>query len=132
VVTSDQRVKTPSTGLYTYPDVVIACGELQFEDSELDTLLNPQVIVEVLSDSTEGYDRGSKFHHYQGIASLREYILVSQNEPLVERFVRQDDGDWLLTHFAGLDAIFEYVSVVARIPLAEIYRGVPFSENPGE
>jgi Uma2 family endonuclease len=129
-VTSDLRVKVDATGLYTYPDVVIYCDRPQFEDHVLDTLLNPRAIVEVLSDSTEKYDRGTKFRHYRQIPSLQEYILVSQDEPLVERHVRQPDGSWLLTEFAGLDRVFEFASVPARVPLAEIYRDVKFPEVP--
>jgi Uma2 family endonuclease len=130
VVTSDLRVKVDATGLYTYPDVVIYCDRPEFEDNVLDTLLNTQIIVEVLSDSTEKYDRGAKFRHYRQIASLQEYVLVAQNEPLVERHVRQPDGSWLLTEFAGLDRGFEFATVPARVPLAEIYRDVTFPEVP--
>jgi Uma2 family endonuclease len=83
------------TGLYTYPDISVVCVEQQFEDAHFDTLLNPQLIIEVLSDSTESYDRGRKFAHYRNIDSLREYVLVYQNECRVERFSRQDDGNWL-------------------------------------
>jgi Uma2 family endonuclease len=130
VVTSDLRVKVDVTGLYTYPDVVIYCDGPQFEDDTFDTLLNPRAIVEVLSDSTERYDRGTKFRHYRQIPSLQEYILVSQNQPLVERHVRRPDGSWLLTEFAGLERVLELASVPARVPLAEIYRGVTFPEVP--
>jgi Uma2 family endonuclease len=130
VVTSDLRVKVDATGLYTYPDVVIYCDRPQFEDHVFDTLLNPRVIVEVLSDSTEKYDRGAKFRHYRQIASLQEYILVAQDEPLVERHVRQPDGSWLLTEFAGRDRVLEFTSVPARVPLAEIYRDVTLPEAP--
>lgn len=130
VVTSDMRVKVGATGLYTYPDIVIYCDKAEFEDSDVDTLLNPTAIVEVLSDSTEKYDRGKKFEQYRWIASLQEYVLVSQNEPLVERFVRQPDGDWRLTVFRGLEAEFAFSSVPARVALAEIYRDVTFPETP--
>jgi Uma2 family endonuclease len=130
VVTSDQRVKVEATGLYTYPDVSIVCDELQFEDGAHDTLLNPRVFVEVPSDSTEKYDRGKKFRHYQRIPSTQEYVLVDQDEPLVERYVRQPDGDWLLTSFRGLTEFFTFASVPVRIPLSEIYRGVEFDPEP--
>src|SRR5205814_775777 len=82
------RVKVSRTGLYTYPDIVLVCGKPEVEDAAGDTLLNPQIVIEVLSDSTEKYDRGKKFRHYKQIASLREYVLVAQDEPVVERFVR--------------------------------------------
>jgi Uma2 family endonuclease len=126
----DMRVKVDATGLFTYPDIAIVCGMPQFEDDAFDTLLNPRAIVEVLSDSTEKYDRGTKFRHYRQIASLQEYVLVAQDEPLVERHVRQPDGSWLLTEFAALDRVFEFASVPARVPLAEIYRDVTFPETP--
>lgn len=130
VVTSDLRVKVDPTGLYTYPDVVIYCGKPEFEDDQFDTLLNPRAIVEVLSDSTEKYDRGTKFQHYRQAPSLQEYVLVAQDEPMCERFVRQPDGSWLLTEFAGLDKVLEFVTVPARIPLTEIYRDVTFPSEP--
>ncbi len=124
VLTSDLRVKVDATGLYTYPDIAIVCDEPQFEDAAVDTLLNPQVIVEVLSDSTEKYDRGAKFGHYRQLPSLQEYILVAQDRPLVERYVRQEDGSWLLTVFDQMSQVFSFSSIPVRIPLAEIYSGV--------
>src|SRR5262249_47347222 len=111
VVTSDLRVKVDATGLYTYPDVVIYCDQPQFEDETFDTLRNPRVIVEVLSQSTEAYDRGEKFTQYRQIASLQEYILVAQNRPLVERHVRRPDGSWLMTAFAGVEQVLEFATV---------------------
>lgn len=130
VLTSDMRVKVRVTGLYTYPDLVIICDKTQFEDAVLDTLLNPRAIIEILSDSTEKYDRGAKFAHYRQIPSLQEYVLVAQDQPLVERFVRQADGSWLLTEFAGLSSTFAFSSVPVQIPLTEIYAGVEFPEHP--
>lgn len=131
VLTSDQRVLVTRTGLYTYPDIVVVCETPQYaEDSELDNLLNPQIIVEVLSRSTEVYDRDQKFFQYSGIKSLKEYILVSQTAPSVERFVRQTGDDWLLTKFRGIEAIFEYSTIPVKVPLAEIYRMVKFEEEP--
>ena len=127
-LSSDQRVKVPKTGLYTYPDIVIICEPPQFEDDERDTLLNPRVIIEVLSESTETYDRGEKAKHYKRISSLQEYVLVSQREAFVERMVRQDDGSWKVTEFAGMDATLEFTSVPAKVALTEIYRGVEFPE----
>jgi Uma2 family endonuclease len=127
-LSSDQRVKVSQTGLYTYPDIIVLCEPPQFEDDQRDTLINPRVIVEVLSESTETYDRGEKAKHYKRIPSLQEYVLVSQREALVERMVRQDDGSWKVTEFAGLDAMLEFMSVPAKVALAEIYRGVEFPE----
>src|SRR5947208_1446546 len=129
VVTSDLRVKVDATGLYTYPDVVIYCDKPQFEDDVLDTLLNPRAVVEVLSDSTEKYDRGTKFRHYRQIPSLQEYVLVAQDRPLVERYVRQADGSWLLTVFEGPSSTFTFTSIPVRIPFSEIYNGVKFPEH---
>ncbi len=131
VLTSDMRVRVSATGLYTYPDIVIVCDEPQFEDRVMDTLLNPRVIVEVLSDSTEKYDRGAKFGHYRQIASLQEYVLVAQDRPLVERYVRQTDQSWVLTEVADLAKTFAFASIQVSIPLADIYAGVKFPENPG-
>lgn len=130
VFASDMRVKVSATGLYTYPDAAIACGELQFEDADVDVLLNPKVVFEVLSETTEGYDRGKKFDHYRQISSLSEYVLVSQTEPLVERFVRQPDDSWRPTVFQGLDAVMELETVTCRLRLADVYYKVSF--NPEE
>ena len=132
VYNSDMRVKVSPTGLYTYPDLSITCDEPQFEDDVLDTLLNPRVIFEILSKSTEGYDRGKKFDHYRQVQSLQEYVLVSQTEPLVERFVRQPDGSWRLTVHKGMDAVVELEGVPCRLSLAEIYRRVDFSQAQEE
>ncbi len=94
VYPSDMRVKIPATGLYTYPDVVALCHEPRFEDDAVDTRLNPSVIIEVLSPSTEAYDRGIKFTHYRSIEDLQLYILVAQDKPQIEIFRRQESGDW--------------------------------------
>jgi Uma2 family endonuclease len=131
VVTSDLRVKVDATGLYTYPDVIVVCDKPEFEDKVLDTLLNPQILVEVLSDSTEKYDRGAKSVHYRRIPSLREYVLIAQDRPLVERYVRQPDGGWLLMEFNELSQTLAFATIPARIALADIYRGVEFPENAG-
>ncbi|HLQ43214.1 MAG TPA: Uma2 family endonuclease, partial [Planctomycetaceae bacterium] len=117
----DMRVRITRSGLYTYPDVVAICGEPEFLDAEVDTLLNPTVLIEVLSDSTEEYDRGTKLKHYRKIPSLREYILVSQLEPLVEQFVRRDNNHWDLSETAGLETTLRLSSIGCDIPLAEIY-----------
>ncbi|MFL6260937.1 MAG: Uma2 family endonuclease [Thermoanaerobaculia bacterium] len=117
-----QRVRIPETGIYIYPDVVVVvCGEPRFEDEHLDTLLNPVLIVEVLSLMTEAYDRGKKFQHYQQINSLAEYVLVSQDQPRIERFVRQDGNQWLLTTTTGLESTVSLASIQCTLDLAEIY-----------
>jgi Uma2 family endonuclease len=130
IATSDLRVKVKKTGLYTYPDVVVVCEKPQFEDGVMDTLLNPRVVVEVLSDSTEKYDRGTKFAHYRQLPTVQEYVLVAQDRPLVERYVRQPDNTWLLTEFNDLAQTFAFGTIPARTTLEEIYRGVVFPETP--
>jgi len=129
VWTSDMRVKVDATGLYTYPDIIVVCDDPKFEDGVLDTLLNPRVLMEVLSDSTEKYDCGAKFGHYRQIPFLQEYILIAQDQPLVERHVRQPNGDWLMTEFRGLDKTLAFMSIPVQIALADIYRGVEFREK---
>jgi Uma2 family endonuclease len=107
----------------------IICGPLQFADAD-DTVINPSVLVEVLSPSTEAYDRGQKFLQYRQIPSLREYLLVSQHEPLLELFVRQDNNLWSLREAAGLDARLEIPSLEIAVSLAEIYANVDFLPQP--
>ena len=126
----DQRVRCGPAGLYTYPDMVIACADRQFVRDELDTLLNPVVIVEILSDGTERYDRRLKFRQYERIVSFREYVLVAQDEPLVERYVRQPDGSWNRTVFEGLGIDLELATVPVRVPMAAVYADVTFPETP--
>jgi Uma2 family endonuclease len=118
---SGLRVHVPATGLYTYPDVIVVCGEPKLEDQNFDTLLNPRLIVEVLSPTTEAYDRGKKFEHYRTIDSLAEYVLVAQSEPRVEQFLRQDGHQWLLTATSGLDGAVSLSSIEVELALAEIY-----------
>jgi Uma2 family endonuclease len=120
---SDMRVKVSETGMYTYPDVVVACGEPAFEDASVDTLLNPTAIVEVVSPSTEAYDRGEKFAHYRRLASLREYVLVAQDRVRVEHYVRRGE-QWLLTELAGLDATLPLESLGCALALADVYERV--------
>jgi len=121
---SDMRVHTPVTGLYTYPDVVIVCGEPVFLDGEFDTLLNPVVLIEVLLPSTAEYDRGKKFWHYQSIESLREYLLIAQDEPRVEHLIKQTDGRWSVREYNSPDEIVELPSIEISLPLPEIYERV--------
>ena len=123
---SDQRIRVPANGLSTYPDVSVVCGELQLDSDDRDAIVNPPVIFEVLSKSSERYDRGKKFDLYRQLESLREYVLVSQDEPQVERFVRQEDGSWLLTVFKGLEVVLELSTLSCMLPLSEIYEDVTF------
>lgn len=127
-VSSDQRIKIESTGLYTYPDIAIVCGEPQFSKLDKDALVNPQVVIEVLSPTTENYDRSKKFRHYERLAPLKEYILVSQEEIRIERSVRQPNGSWLLTTFSEPTSEFQLDSLPVSIKLADIYAGVTFPE----
>lgn len=125
---SDMRVRIPAANIYTYPDVVVACDEPRFEDAEVDTLLNPILIVEILSKSTARYDRaGSKFSDYRSIPSFAEHLLVSQDERRVEHYVRQPDGRWLLTDFSSLEDVVQLDSIKCSLPLREIYDKVSFS-----
>jgi Uma2 family endonuclease len=121
VYSSDMRVKVSATGLYTYPDVVAVCGEPKFEDAHVDTLLNPTLLVEVLSASTASYDRGQKFGHYRWVESLTEYVLVSQDGCKVEHFAKQSDRQWLQTVVQSLDAEIELASIRGVLRLREIY-----------
>jgi|SRR5215203_14583 len=114
------RVRTP-TDLFTYPDVVVVCGEPRFDDEEFDTLLNPTLIVEVLSRSTEAYDRGIKSSRYRSISSLSQHVLIAQDRIQVEHFIRQAADRWLLEELANLGQTLELPSIGCRLPLAEIY-----------
>lgn len=123
---SDMRVKTPS-GLYTYPDASVVCGEPELiGDEERTTLLNPALLVEVLSDSTRAYNLGQKFEMYRSIASLREYVLVEQRRPSVELRRRSGDGNWTTSTVESLDQIAHFASINVDLPLARIYRRVRF------
>jgi len=132
VITSDQRVKVDATGLYTYPDVVVFCEPPVFEDAVHHTLVNPRLIVEVLSDSTEKYDRGAKFGHYRRLDSVQEYLVVSQDRISAELFSRQPASgaaagthSWLLRAFSDSAGTLGFDSLGIAVTLAEIYAGVP-------
>jgi Uma2 family endonuclease len=122
------RVLVSWTGLYTYPDVVAVCGAPRFEDSEVDTLLNPNVIIEVLSETTEAYDRGKKFGHYRRLESLQEYVLVAQDEVRVERYTRQGD-EWILTELSSLEDTLRLESIGCTVSLREIYAKVELASG---
>ena len=133
VLNSDMRIKIPATGRYVYPDGSVVCGGREFEDSTQDTLLNPSLVVEVLSDSTEAYDRGAKFAQYRTVPSLREYVLASQKAPHIEVFSRQPDGSWVLREF-GPGESAALPSLGCTIAVDEVYRDVfeePAPEAPG-
>lgn len=130
VYTSDLRVKVNPSGLYTYPDVTIVCGEQQFDDDQRDTLINPTIVVEVLSKSTASYDRGPKSKHFRKIDSLQALILIEQDCPVVEVYCRQSDGKWILSDATELTDSIAIEPIGIFIPLTEIYRNVTFPE-PG-
>jgi Uma2 family endonuclease len=120
---NDMRVKIPATGLYTYPDIAALCGNVMFEDDQFDTLLNPSVIVEVLSASTEAYDRGAKFAHYRSIEGLRAYVLISQDRPHIELFERHPVG-WLLTEARGQEGHIGLPALGCALELRDVYERV--------
>ena len=124
VCMSNMRVRTGPKGAYFYPDVVVFCGEPEVEDNVFDTLLNPILVVEVLSPSTEVYDRGEKFRHYQELASLQEYILVSQDRVRVEHY-RLAKTQWGETEFRAPEDVLSLASIGCELPLRDIYRRVP-------
>ncbi|HEX8072506.1 MAG TPA: Uma2 family endonuclease [Pyrinomonadaceae bacterium] len=121
VLVSDMHVAAPGATLYTYPDVVVVCDEPQLQDSHFDTLLNPCLIIEVLSKSTAPYDLEIKFGYYRTIESLTEYLVVAQAEHYVAQHVRQPDGRWLITDIRGLETRIELASVPCTLALAEVY-----------
>jgi len=130
VYPSDMRVRIPS-GLYTYPDVTVACGEPKFLDQRRDTLLNPMVIVEVLSESTEAYDRGKKSEHYRQIASLQHYLLVAADRAHIEVYTRRGNQPWELTEATGLHSSIDLTAIECRLSLAEVYHKVALEQNEG-
>jgi Uma2 family endonuclease len=123
VLLSNMRVGIGAGVSYFYPDVTVVCDEPRFEDDTFDTLTNPQVIVEVLSTSTESYDRGKKFARYRQLESLQEYILISQDRVMVEHYLRQGN-QWILSEFSALENVFPLTSIGAELTLNHIYRFV--------
>jgi Uma2 family endonuclease len=132
VYPSDMRVKVETARFYTYPDITVMCGQARLEDVQLDTLLNPTLIVEVLSPSTERYDRGRKFQLYRNIDSLREYVLIAQDQPHIERYLRRDDGVWEYSDASGLEASIHLPSIGCMLALADVYEQVTFDADRAE
>jgi len=125
-----QRKTNSTKGMFSYPDLVVICGEPEYHDKFKDIVLNPQVIVEVLSDSTEVFDRNAKFTRYRMFnQTLTDYILVSQDKPMVEHFIRQDDNNWNLNIYLGLDKTLEVESIECSLRLSEIYDRIKFSKE---
>lgn len=121
---NDMRVRVAEVNAYFYPDVVVVCSQPQFLDEQQDTLLNPTLVVEVLSPSTESFDRGEKSFHYRHIPSLKEYLLVAQDRVHIERYVRQPDGQWVLTDYTQPDGVVPIESLGIELPIAQIYEGI--------
>jgi Uma2 family endonuclease len=121
VYPSDLKVRAPKPRFFFYPDVSVVCGETRFHDERKDVVLNPVVIFEVLSEATAAYDRGKKFQDYQQLDTLAEYILVSQDDVLVEHYVRQDNGSWIYTKLSGLDTRLVLPSIKSQLDLSFIY-----------
>lgn len=132
VSSSDLRVKTGAAAWYVHPDVAVVCGAPQFDvnDGRRGTVTNPRVVVEVLSPSTEGYDRGEKFSRYRETESLQDYVLIRQDAPEVNVFHRRDDGTWLFLAANGLDARIALNSIGVELLLKEIYAGIEFPPRP--
>ncbi len=128
-MTSDQRVHVPTTRLYTYPDVTVACGERRYDDGDPPSLLNPTLLVEVTSDTSEDFDRGTKFLHYQAIAELREYVIISHRERRIDHFRREGDGQWRLTAYTNEDASVELPALAGAVALADVYESVELEEG---
>jgi Uma2 family endonuclease len=127
VFTSNTRIKVPSAPPYRYADLSVICGKVESEEiGGVDALVNPQLLVEVLSPSTEAYDRGDKFSHYKSIPTLREYLLVAQHRPHVTHLFKQDDGQWIHAEANDLEASVHLDSLDCELPLSEIYRDVTF------
>jgi Uma2 family endonuclease len=129
VHSNDLRVRIREEGhflKYTYPDVLVVCGKAVYDEADSNTLTNPTVIIEVLSESTENYDRGRKFEHYRRLESLQEYILIAQNRCLIEHYQRRSDGGWVLHELIDFDQTLRLQSIDCAIPLRRIYRRVEF------
>jgi Uma2 family endonuclease len=129
---SDLRLRVTPAGLYTYPDVMVVCGEDQVADDQKDTILNPVLIVEVLSESTREYDRGRKFQHYRTLPSLIEYLTIEQDEPRIEHWTRQRENHWDFVAFDDLAQSIQLTSIGCVLPLAEVYDRIEWAHDSGK
>jgi Uma2 family endonuclease len=129
VYSGDMRVRVPAADLYTYPDVTVVCGEPELDDAEVDTLLNPTLIVEVLSRTTESYDRGMKFAYYRTLSSFAEYLVLAQDHVHAEHWVRQENGGWLLTETDRREDVLELPSIGCTLALRDAYDRVAFPDT---
>ena len=133
VFLANMRVKVPSAPPYRYADVSALCGEAKFEEiGGIRSVINPALIVEVLSPSTEAYDRGEKFTHYQSIPSFREYLLVAQHRPLITHFTKQEDGSWIYKEYNDLADIVKLTSLICELNMSEVYENVSFSSDKAD
>jgi Uma2 family endonuclease len=126
---SETKVYVERTGNYFYPDILIVCGNAEYQDNNLDVLLDPTVIIEVLSPCTENFDRGMKMLNYQRVSSLREYLVVYQDQPLIQHYAKQADDTWVQTRFEGMSATLKLLEGKAAIPFEEIYNRIEFTED---
>jgi Uma2 family endonuclease len=129
VLPSDQRLRVSPIGPLTYPDIMVVCGQPQFTDERPDTLLNPTVIIEVLSPSTEGDDRGRKAKHYRTLVSLKEYVLIAQDEYRIEHYVRAENGWWRFIEATDLGAAIHLASIECTLSLADVYERITLTET---
>ena len=127
VLPSDLRLFMQMTNSFFYPDLTVVCGQPQFGYGSPDTLLNPAIVIEILSPSTEGDDRGRKFQQYRTIESLQEYLLIAQGTPRIEHFVRQTSDLWLFSESVGMEATAHLPTIDCALPLADVYQDVDFS-----
>ncbi|HEX6624362.1 MAG TPA: Uma2 family endonuclease [Pyrinomonadaceae bacterium] len=129
----NMKVRTKAESLYSYPDLVVVCGEPVYHDKHGDVLVNPTVVFEVLSPSTEAYDRGEKSLRYRTeIESLRDFVLVAQDRPRAEHFSRRPDGAWSRNEVSGLDGVLPLASIDCRIRLADVYDRIAYAEHPAQ
>jgi Uma2 family endonuclease len=126
------RVKVLQTGLNTYPDVAVVCGQPQFVDEKRDTLTNPTIIIEILSPSTERYDRGVKFRHYRAIETLRDYILIAQDRHHIEHYRRHENGQWIFEETSATELQIDISSIHCVLTIEETYEKVELPDNPQE
>lgn len=132
VYSSQMRIRIPAVSRYTYPDVVAITDRPELEEDELDVLVNPAVIVEVLSDSTADYDRGEKFQNYRTIDTLQEYLMIYQDSPRIEHYVRQPDGSWIFSESTNIGETIHLPSIDCELPLSEVYDDVEFEGEPSD
>jgi Uma2 family endonuclease len=127
---SNMKLDIPKANLFIYPDVMVVCGEIEFSENRNDILQNPVLVIEVLSPKTESFDRGKKFGYYRTVPSIQEYVLVSQAEPVVEVFYKQDEKTWQYTVVKGLDETVVFQTLQCEIALKDIYQKVAWEEAP--